>query len=213
MRRVILVAMILSVVGCQKAMSPELLKQYQSRTLYTCCNIFHESDQINDANYHVGQMVPLGSSAQVQDAARKGVTFLAGGTKLTLTQAYGQNEESFQQYIDKILVPLDPKAKLMSFPKDVQDAINDSRVEVGMSKEQVLMSIGYPPTHRTPSTTSNTWTYWWNRWVTYTVQFDDSGKVSGITGSNAPTRNQPIKAEPAPTPVTPAKAPAKAKKK
>ncbi len=59
------------------------------------------------------------------------------------------------------------------------------------------MSLGYPPTHRTASTDANTWIYWYNRWVTYQVQFDAKGVVSNIMG-NAPTRNEPIVA---PTPV------------
>ncbi len=67
-------------------------------------------------------------------------------------------------------------------------------------------AIGYPATHRTPSTASNDWLYWYNRFVTYRVQFDADGKVSNVVGRPAPTHDQPIPAAP-----PPAKAPAKAK--
>jgi outer membrane protein assembly factor BamE (lipoprotein component of BamABCDE complex) len=82
----------------------------------------------------------------------------------------------------------------------VQDAISNARVEKGMTKEQVLMSIGYPPTHRTASTQMNNWTYWYNRWVTFVIIFDDQGFVSGYNGSDVPTNNQPVSQVVAPPP-------------
>jgi hypothetical protein len=211
MQRGTLLALILVVAGCQKAMSPELLRQYQTRTLYTCCNIFYEHEEVSDANYHVGTMLPAGTPAQVQSAGRSSLTILAGSTKLTLVQAYGK--EPFQQYIDKILVVEDPKPKLATFPQAVQSAIHGGRIEVGMNKDQVLASVGYPPSHRTASTAANEWLYWRNRWITYKVQFDDGGKVIGLVGINPPTSNQPI-VEEKPTAAPAAKvAPAPATKK
>ena len=41
-----------------------------------------------------------------------------------------------------------------------------------MTRDQVLMSLGYPPAHRTPSLEGPTWTYWQNRWATMVVVFD-----------------------------------------
>lgn len=211
MQRGTLLALILVVAGCQKAMSPELLRQYQARTLYTCCNIFYEHEEVSDANYHVGTMLPAGTPVQVQSAGRSSLTILAGSTKLTLVQAYGK--EPFQQYIDKILVVEDPKPKLATFPQAVQSAIHGGRIEVGMNKDQVLASVGYPPSHRTASTAANEWLYWRNRWITYKVQFDDGGKVIGLVGINPPTSNQPI-VEEKPTAAPAAKvAPAPATKK
>jgi len=187
----------------QKALSPELLREYQSKTLYTCCNIHYEHEGVSDANYYVGATVPFASPVRVEGAGRGSITFTAGAQKLTLSHAYGTEQESFQQYVDKILVPDDPTPKVANFPEAVQRAIRESRVEVGMTKEQVLVSLGYPPTHRTASTTQNEWTYWYNRWVTYRVVFDEAGRVSNIVGSPAPTRNQPIEPEekPAAKPV------------
>lgn len=209
MRRSVVLALLFAVAGCQKAVSPELLRQYQARTLYTCCNIFFEHEEVSDANYHVGSMVPAGTPVQVQAVGRSSLTFLAGGTKLTLVQAYGK--EPFDQYADRILVTEDPTSRVAAYPKAVQSAIRAGRVEVGMTKEQVLVSIGYPPSHRTASTAASDWTYWMNRWITYRVQFDDNGKVVNLVGSNTPSSNQPIVEEkPA---AVPKKAAAPAKKK
>lgn len=200
MKRGVVIAALL-VAGCHPKVSPEVLQQWQSRTLYTCCNIHYEGQTLNDANYYVGSTLAFGSPAVVEEMTDQSVTFNSGTTKLTLLHAFGTQQETGQQYFDKILVQSDPHLRYAAFPKAAQAAISDSRVERGMTREQVLMSVGYPPTHRTASTNDATWTYWYNRWKTYQVMFDDSGVVVNIVG-DAPTRNDPVVSEtPKPTPV------------
>lgn len=210
MKRAIAIGLVgFGLAACHPPVSPEVLRQWQTRTLYTCCNIHYEGDAINDANYSVGSLLPFGSSATVEKMTSDAITFRAGGTLLTLVHAYGRDQESAQQYFAKILVDSDPHAQFATYSKQVQSAITDGRVERGMTKPQVLMSIGYPPTHRTASTDMNTWTYWTNRWITYQVQFGDDGKVSNLIG-NAPTRNEPIVE---PTPIPPSRRPIHRKSK
>lgn len=48
-----------------------------------------------------------------------------------------------------------------------------------MSKDAVLVAIGYPPITRTPTLESDDWTYWSNRFNTFIVYFEN-GKVSRI---------------------------------
>ena len=78
-----------------------------------------------------------------------------------------------------------------------------------MTREQVILAIGYPPTHRTPSIDASEWLYWYNHWVTYKVQFGPDGKVANVVGRPAPTQDQPIPAQ-APPPSA-VKAPTKKK--
>ena len=60
-----------------------------------------------------------------------------------------------------------------------QKAIKSGIIEVGMSREAVLMAYGYPPTIRTPSLDTDRWTYWRNRWITQVADFKDD-KVSNF---------------------------------
>jgi len=213
MKGLSLVAAAIAVLGgCHPGVSPQVLQQYQSRTLFTCCNIHYESNDINDANYYVGSTVPAGTSVTVQTMRGDSVTFLAGSTQLKLEQRYGNKQESFQQYLDKIFVTADPRQRLAGYPQAVQAAIRDGRVERGMTREQVLMSIGYPPAHRTASLNDSEWTYWYNRWVTYKVQFGPDGRVASVIGRPAPTQDQPIPAEEAKPKAAP-KPPASKKKR
>jgi len=192
MRPLAMLGVLAVLAGCSTGVPPEVLSEYQSRTLYTCCNIHYEGAEITDANYFVGSTLPLGSPVGVEELTSESVTFSAGATVLTLYHSYGTEQESAREYFDKVLVTHDPKKKVAGFPQAVRDAIRDARVERGMTREQVIMSLGYPATHRTPSTSTSEWTYWYNRWITYKVQFDEGGRVSNVVGRPAPTQDRPV---------------------
>lgn len=48
-----------------------------------------------------------------------------------------------------------------------------------MTKEEVLIARGYPPSHATLSLDSDQWRFWQNRWDTIIVQFNN-GTVETI---------------------------------
>lgn len=215
MKRALFVVATAALAGCAPTMSSEMLQQYQNRTLYTCCNIHYESSNVSDANYYVGGTVPFGSPVHVTKAGRGEVTIQAGGQELNLHHRYGPPNETLQQYLDKYLVAEDPKMKAATYSRAAQEAIREGRVELGMTKDQVVLSLGYPPAHRTPKLDAWEWTYWYNQWATYRVQFDQNGKVSQLIGAQIPSRNQPIVDDPPPAPAKKApakKAPAKKKR-
>jgi len=56
-------------------------------------------------------------------------------------------------------------------------AIRKGVLVSGMSKEAVVVSYGYPPSHRTPSLSADTWNYWASRMGRFLVTFDSSGKA------------------------------------
>jgi hypothetical protein len=97
---------------------------------------------------------------------------IVGETRFLLTVAfkYGRKTLTFDEYLDRLLVRDDLRAKLPT--GKVRSVIEAGDVEPGMTRDQVLMSLGYPPAHRTPSLSAATWTYWQNRWVTMVVAFD-----------------------------------------
>ena len=142
---------------------------------------------MSDANYWVGDALPAGTPVKIESVKPHSVVIVAGETKLTLKHEYGTKQESFEQYLNKVLVPYDPRRRIGEFPKEVQRAIANGKVERGMTREQVVLSLGHPPMHRTRSLDELEWTYWYNHWVTYKVLFNDRGKVAGVIGRPAPT--------------------------
>ena len=191
----------LGIVACQRGPAPEVAQQFQGRALYACCNLHYENGDLSDANYWTGKTLRAGTPVTIEKLGNDSVTFAAGDVHLKLTHQYGTKEESFSQYLGKVLVADDPRPRIASYRPAVQRAIENSKVERGMTREQVLTSLGYPPTHRTPSIKDREWTYWYNRWVTYKVAFDDAGKVAEVVGHPAPTAETPIENAATPPPA------------
>jgi outer membrane protein assembly factor BamE (lipoprotein component of BamABCDE complex) len=78
---------------------------------------------------------------------------------------------------DRLFVAEDPHAKLKKVPAKTVKLIEQGAVEPGMTREQVLMALGYPPAHRTPALEASPWHYWQNRWHQFLVVFDGTRVV------------------------------------
>jgi hypothetical protein len=167
-------------------------QQLSGESFFTCCNLHYDNQEISDANYWVGKILPAGTPVRVGEVTQGAVTLSAGDLKLKLTHEHGTDEEPLDQYLAKVLVKSDPKPRIAAYPKAVRRAIEYGRVEIGMTHEQVLLSLGYPATDRTPSLQDQEWTYWYNQRDRYKLAFDEAGKVSEVIGRPAPTADVKI---------------------
>ncbi|MBX9630828.1 MAG: hypothetical protein K2X67_09930 [Burkholderiales bacterium] len=161
-----------------KSGKPELFQGY------TCCNLHHEDDWISDANYATLPMVPLGTPTKVMGYGRYRVHTEMGGKKMRLGLDYGRKQQTLQEWAAKMIVPEDPKVKLATFPPQVQDAIKQGRVAVGMTKEQVIMSVGYPLANENPSLDAPMWRMWVSSFGEYQLVWDRDGKVKEIVSDS-----------------------------
>jgi hypothetical protein len=180
-RRVATVCALVLAAACK---GPTVPHPMTSESRYLCCNMHYEKTEISDVNYLKGTVIPLGTRVQILEVGRRSVKFQpAGHPPITLVQKYGKDTQGFDQYLDRIFLRDDPRNNLPKLGKSAKPAqtkdverirkdIESGVVEAGMTKEQVIMAIGYPPAHRTPSLDAPQWTYWANRWATFEVFFD-----------------------------------------
>ena len=138
---------------------------------YTCCNFHHEKDWISDANWGNLPMIPAGARIKVIDYGWNRASVEIEGQAMRIGQDYGRKEESLEKFIGKLVVKSDPKAKIDKFPAKIKTAIHESKVIPGMTREQVIMSVGYPPTHRTPTLDSTVWHMWASRAGRYEIHW------------------------------------------
>lgn len=154
----------------------------QTGKFYTKSNIWYEKpSKILSTNYHKGVMIPIGTEAEVIKSSRKAIQFRIGGQvyKIQLVKKFTTLSEAefFDRYFsrDNVL----NSSEFTSLTSEEQKAVKEGKIVSGMTKSAVLLSYGYPPTHRTPTTENDTWTYWDSRLQNFLLQFKD-GKV--ITG-------------------------------
>jgi hypothetical protein len=146
---------------------------------FTCCNLHYENDWISDANWGSLPMFPAGQPIKITDYGRYRIHTEIDGKAMRLGLDYGRSE-SLGQYARKIVVAQDPKARIAAWPAGVQEAVRVGKIMPGMTKEQVIVSLGYPPTHQTPTLDAPQWKYWHTRVGTFLVVWDGKGQVQDV---------------------------------
>lgn len=178
-------ALALVLAGCQSAGGPSASSSSPAAPLaqgYTCCNLHYTDDWISDSNYGNLPMIPLGTPAKVNGYGRYRVLAEVGGKPMRFGLDYGRSE-ALDQFAAKLVVAEDPKRKLATFPANIQRAITAGQIMPGMTREQVLMSVGYPLTSENPSLSSPVWRMWLGSFEEYQVVWDNNGRVRDVTAS------------------------------
>ena len=148
---------------------------------YTCCNLRYNKDWINDVNYGQLPMIPAGTPIKVTGYGRYRASVDIDGKPFRLGLDYGRTQETTEQWVAKQIVAEDPKIALASYPAAVRQAIQNGQVMVGMTKEQVIMSLGHPMTSENPRLDAPLWRYWWSSFGEYQVYWNGN-RVSKVTG-------------------------------
>ncbi|MBS1161471.1 MAG: hypothetical protein H6R15_3890 [Proteobacteria bacterium] len=148
---------------------------------YACCNLHYEGDWINDANLAQLPFIAAGTPIKVKkiDGYRAYVDI--DGKPMRLGLDYGRSEETIEQWVNKLVVLEDPKAKIARFAPATRKAIEAGKLLRGMTKEQVVMAVGHPQSNENPRLDAPYWRYWWSSFGPYYVYWS-KGTLSKIDG-------------------------------
>lgn len=74
------------------------------------------------------------------------------GKPMRLGHDYGREQETTEQWVNKLVVVEDPRLKIVKYPPAIRKAIEAGKLMKGMTKRQVIISVGYPQTNENPKT-------------------------------------------------------------
>ena len=157
---------------------------------YLCCNLRTDGSWISDINYAEGgkRIVPVGTPVRVTGYGRyRAHVELAGSGKQAIGNDYSRDLD-MGAFAQRYVVAEDPRTKLASYSAKVREAITTARLIPGMTREQVLMSVGYPVSSENPDLHAKVWRFWRSSFAEFQVTFDDGGRVKDIT-TDPQTRN------------------------
>lgn len=148
---------------------------------FLCCNMRTDGAWISDINYlDAGKtMIPAGTPLTMNGYGKNRVHVVINGRKQDIGNDYSRSTP-LDAFAKRYIVDQDPLEKLRTYPKKIQDAIGTARLTKGMTREQVIMAVGYPVSDENPSLESKTWRYWLNSWGEFDAIFDDSGRLIKI---------------------------------
>ena len=157
----------------------------EGATLMTLVNLHPDPKRkvLYAVNYQLdGNMIPMCSEVKIEDINDKEIEFIYNG--ITYTYLWDKHTrkagESLMQNISHFIGLQCDKNKAMSLSKLDQDGIKSGKPSVGMTKEGVLLAMGRPPIHATPSLDSSTWMYWINKFKKQAIDFDENGVVKEV---------------------------------
>lgn len=150
----------------------------KGQTLYTQFTMYHEDYRHRTTNYRKGILIPVNTQVKFVDAGRSSIVVkLPDGYNLTVENVEKYSGEGIDGIFNRTFStqPVD----LSRFGRKERRGIRAGRALPGMSKAAVIVAMGYPPQHETPSLKLNKWRYWQNRFNTFLVHFENE-RVSYI---------------------------------
>jgi hypothetical protein len=149
---------------------------------YLCCNMRTDGSWISDINYDENgkTIIPVGTPLKVTGYGRFRVKVDINGKGQAIGNDYSR-DLALDVFAKRYVVADDPAAKIATFPKKIQDAIASQRIVIGMTREQVMMSVGVPVSSEN-HLDDKTWRFWRNSFAEFQVTFDDKGRVTEVGG-------------------------------
>jgi hypothetical protein len=151
------------------------------QTVYTLVNLHPDEprQRLYSVNYQQPGLIPLCTKVKLESIDKRKLTFRVVGKDREYDYLFHNSlREPIPKHLDRYFgKKCEPKLESLS---DVdRKGVQSGSVMPGMTKRAVVLAIGYPPEHATPSLDSDVWTYWKNRFGKMQVHFTGN-KVTEI---------------------------------
>ncbi len=167
----------LSALSVQAAILPEKIEPKEGQTYYTRYNFMFEKGRHVTTNYWRGELVPFNTKVTLVSLGGKKMVLDMDGVEVTILNVQKHTQRSIEDIASELLAP--KKISLKGISSELQNDMQAGNMRLGMTKEQVIMTRGYPPRHKTSSTKANTWTYWSSKFVQRSLVFQGDKLVRG----------------------------------
>lgn len=166
-----------SVMAIHSKSSSELKRTCNGDILYTRFSLFYEYGIHNTTNYRRGIFLPVNTPVTFVSSAGNSIYItLPNGDEISIENNKKYSGESLEGIFKRTFST--SHTDLSKFTEEEQNAIKAGKVNIGMSKAAVLIAIGYPPKHKTPSLDDIYWRYWSSRYNSFLIEFENDKVVN-----------------------------------
>ena len=165
----------------------EQLAELATADRYTCCNLRYGDRWVSDANWVSLPFIPAGARVKITGWGRFRAHVNVEGRPLSAGVDWSRDVETREQFADKVFVKENPALRIAAFPAAVQAAVRAGKVMPGMTREQVIVALGYPRRDLTSRLDANRWVY--TPFESTTEEFDLTWNADGrLAEINASSR-------------------------
>jgi len=148
------------------------------QTYYLRHNLMFENVWWDATNYWCGTLLPINTKVTVSTLGRGSMLIRWDGGSLKI-ENINHTKVTMATLAKRMLSP--NPVPIEKFGEEMARNITSGSLVKGMTREQVIMTRGYPPGHRTPSimTDNAKWVYWSSRFITETLAISGGKLVEG----------------------------------
>ena len=159
---------------------------------FLCCNMRTDGKWISDINYAENgkRVIPAGTPVKATGFGRSRVFIETPDGRQAIGNDYSRDLD-MSAFAQRYIVADDPKRKIAGYSPKIRSAIQSQRVTPGMTREQVLMAVGYPVSSETPHLDAKVWRFWLGSFSEFQVVFGADDRVRDIT-TDPQTRNRVV---------------------
>jgi len=148
---------------------------------FLCCNMRTDGSWISDINYEESgkRIIPAGTPVKFIGFGRYRVETKMNGESQWLGNDYSR-ELDMETFARRYILDRDPKTVIAKASPKIRVAIESAKVAKGMTREQVVMAVGYPVSSENPDLNASRWKFWLWSYSPFTVNFDGKGRVTSV---------------------------------
>jgi hypothetical protein len=161
--------LVLALIFSPAARASDRIKATKGGTYYTLFSLYYEDDHHYTTNYRKGIFLPINTPVQFLKADDEEILISISGKKVRFINVPEYSGEDMEGIFARTFA--ESPVALDSFSDVEKENIAAGTVVEGMSKKAVILALGYPPKHQTPTLASPQWRYWHNRFGTFIVHF------------------------------------------
>jgi hypothetical protein len=162
--------------------------------VYTLTNLHPDDPRpvLYTTNYQRAGLIPVCTRVNIVSLSYENeMRFQIAETGKEYAYAYHPGVgERFEGNIARYFGPVCPRDQIARLGEIDRRGIEAGVAKVGMSRMGVIYAIGYPPHKATPDLEGDVWRYWRNKLATFTVEFDDRGRVKRVSWRRDGASNQ-----------------------
>lgn len=165
-----------------ESIAPPMIAPEVGNTYFTRYTIFYEKDVHKATGFTRGQHWPINTEVRLTDMTdrRRGRMTLVrvdNGQEIRVQNVPRHTSISIEELASRLLS--DQPTPIERLSEDFQTAMKAGQLRLGMTKEEAIMTRGYPPTTHTPTVDLDTWKYQVNRFAVHTIVFENGVITEG----------------------------------
>ena len=161
------------------SIAPPLITPAAGKEYFLRSNLYFEDAEHAATNYARGTLVPINTPVRIDTIRGNSISLqrIDTGDKLEIENVEKYTRKSMVE-VARLIFAIE-QTPLEELSDELAAEIRAGTLRKGMTKEQVLMTRGYPPAHETPSVESDRWVYWSSRFVKLTLVFSNGRLIEG----------------------------------